>query len=545
MRITRWVLLALPIAAMGLGATASCSNSPPPPGDLAHGCAINSDCNAPLVCVFGLCHEQCAASRDCPMGERCVSSGADKVCELPAESTCQGTTDCPTGLTCSTMDMQCRNGCSSDSDCTVTGDICRVGSCYSPSEAAEAGVLDAGGGDSTADAPGDVVASDVTGDTTTGDAPGDAPQEAEAGPACTALDGGDPDAGPLFFHPSNFDPNHPVGADGGPVSLDAGIEAGAIDWTNAPDVKISTTCSGVACLQVPAVTLTIAPGYEADLFVLNSLLVNTGASISIPENYTVGSNPIIIAVRTTVKIQGTFNVDASGYNPGPGGFPVGQVLGPGGGGSGHAAQFPNSAAGGASFCGQGGSAAFASGNQAPGGQVYGTAAVIPLQGGSAGGEDPLGSYYGGGAGGGLQISAGVSIDVSGVGVINANGGNFAGAGGSGGAILLEAPVVTIEGIVVANGGGGGSWQGSFNGTPGDTSAQQAPGYLDGGAGGAGSQNNGGNGVANDAGLLGSGGGAVGWIRINTACGAVINDGGSTIVSPTMGGGCASQGKIAY
>ena len=107
---------ALTVTAMGLLVltllTPSCgSSSSGGPVGLAQGCSINSDSNSPLVCVFGKCHEACAEDRDCPMGERCVTNGTDKVCQLPSESTCSGgsPSSCPQGLTCASG--QCRNAC--------------------------------------------------------------------------------------------------------------------------------------------------------------------------------------------------------------------------------------------------------------------------------------------------------------------------------------------------------------------------------------------------------------------------------------------------
>ena len=54
-----WALLAVPALAAALGMTSSCNSSKSAVG-LGAGCAINSDCNSPRVCAFGLCHAQCA-----------------------------------------------------------------------------------------------------------------------------------------------------------------------------------------------------------------------------------------------------------------------------------------------------------------------------------------------------------------------------------------------------------------------------------------------------------------------------------------------------
>jgi hypothetical protein len=52
------------------------------------GCLLNSDCNLPLVCVLGSCHEQCSGPGSCPAGQECVVVEGGTVCELPSESNC-------------------------------------------------------------------------------------------------------------------------------------------------------------------------------------------------------------------------------------------------------------------------------------------------------------------------------------------------------------------------------------------------------------------------------------------------------------------------
>src|SRR5690242_10156180 len=80
---------------------------------LAEGCAINSDCNAPLVCAFQRCHTECASSRDCPEGQRCVASDRPfKVCQLAQEQRCTTNAECPAGMICG-VDGQCRDQCTS------------------------------------------------------------------------------------------------------------------------------------------------------------------------------------------------------------------------------------------------------------------------------------------------------------------------------------------------------------------------------------------------------------------------------------------------
>jgi hypothetical protein len=173
---------------------------------------------------------------------------------------------------------------------------------------------------------------------------------------------------------------------------------------------------------------------------------------------------------------------------------------------------------------------------------------VPLIGGSAGGN--YGDYADGGEGGGaIQISAGASITVGTLGVLNVPGYGGAniggGGGGSGGGILLEAPQVTIDGIVAANGGGAGlaTPNSGGSGQTGQPSAQPAAGgAVTEGAGAAGTTIRGADGHAG-GGRAGSGGGAAGRIRINTTS-AAATIGTSAIVTPAVTTACTSQGMLA-
>ena len=69
------LVFGLPVTlAIASAASSGCSSTKSQPATLAQGCSLNSDCTSPLICVFSLCHDQCAASRDCPNGELCVST---------------------------------------------------------------------------------------------------------------------------------------------------------------------------------------------------------------------------------------------------------------------------------------------------------------------------------------------------------------------------------------------------------------------------------------------------------------------------------------
>lgn len=95
--------------------------------------------------------------------------------------------------------------------------------------------------------------------------------------------------------------------------------------------------------------------------------------------------------------------------------------------------------------------------------------LIPLFGGSGGGggtgDATLWGTSGGGGGGAVVLASSTQITVQTTGTVAANGGNgpiyttvcstYSGGPGSGGAVRLVAPAVTVQGGVAATGGGGG------------------------------------------------------------------------------------------
>jgi len=583
----RGVCVALAAAAMA--AAASCTSTPPPVG-LAEGCSINSDCEGSLVCAFGRCHVACVTSKDCSGGAACVVPG---VCQLPSEVKCSDQLPCVTGLICS--GDHCVASCAVEAGASSAGlclgdQVCteQAGQqvCATVNTAADGGTHEGGhssdGGTrdgSTRDGatrdgtvPMDAPIAD-TGKDGGHDAGFDAGHDAAMG--CDLPEAG---AGPLGYMPSNFNPLDLVGLDGGSIPIDASSDGGSIDWSTAPNVDVSSNCgtsSGTyaravlsACLHISPVAINLGgesadcyPNCFADLYVMNSLKVESGVEIRLMDgNNAATNNPIILAVRGIARIDGRITVTQPPTNgnagngiPGPGGFSVnGLDLGPGGGVIGEVpALTATSGPGGAGFCGHGGGGGF-TGFQAAGGDPYGLPTIIPLQGGSAGGSInlmPSGDAPGGAGGGGLQISAGISIIVSSSGIIDANGSAFGGGGGAGGAILLEAPTVSIQGIVVANGAGGGSHNSAGSivlGNSGNLNAVPALGAPGAGSGGGGVTPEGGAGSTGDGGLLGGGGGGAGWIRINTSRGCSFTstlDLGTTVISPSLGSGCASTGLI--
>src|SRR4051812_29030472 len=87
----------------------ACASDGPPLANLSDGCLVNTDCNTPLVCAFRKCHNACEATRDCPVGLRCVASDRPfHVCQLGTEQACIYNSDCPKGQVCA-ADAQCRD----------------------------------------------------------------------------------------------------------------------------------------------------------------------------------------------------------------------------------------------------------------------------------------------------------------------------------------------------------------------------------------------------------------------------------------------------
>ena len=81
--------------ALAASGYAACSSTDGTGGSgLAQGCTLNSDCDAPLVCTFGMCHTACRTTEDCPTGSRCVQGDGASVCQ--EQKGCTYTSDCDT-----------------------------------------------------------------------------------------------------------------------------------------------------------------------------------------------------------------------------------------------------------------------------------------------------------------------------------------------------------------------------------------------------------------------------------------------------------------
>lgn len=356
---------------------------------------------------------------------------------------------------------------------------------------------------------------------------GDASDSGEANDSGDASDSGD--TNPLGFKPSNTDT-----ATGLAAAL-AAPDLGDLNLSDCGPELISSETGKLGCND-PGGSYKRIDGFggtkKYEIFVAKNITVEAEMILAAG-----GDRPAILIALDTITINGGIDV-----SPGKVGAYVAPEVAPGAGKS--ANLDTTGEGGGGGFCGAGGKGGI---NAAAGGATYGNATIIPLQGGSNGGQ-----LLGAAGGGALQLVAGQKIVVAATGFIDAPGDGTGGGGGSGGAILLEAPTVQVLGSVTANGGSGGA-PGGNPGTKGGRTATPTPGGMspdntNGGAGGAGASVNGGDGVklgtdteADGHGSANGGGGA-GWIRINTTSGAAEISG---VISPSIGGACASQGTLNH
>jgi sugar lactone lactonase YvrE len=134
--VGKFAATSLLLASFGI---TGCGDDPVKVG-LTKKCTLNSDCNSGLVCGFGLCHQECQVTDDCPAGQRCVKTDDANVCQLNDEAQCHFKSDCEDPLVCA-IDLQCRNQCQQDEDC-LSGQKCAEGGvCAEPKEVDEEGGL--------------------------------------------------------------------------------------------------------------------------------------------------------------------------------------------------------------------------------------------------------------------------------------------------------------------------------------------------------------------------------------------------------------------
>ena len=97
--------------------------------DVGTPCVLNSDCNNPLSCTYGKCHEGCRSTVDCQPGQECTKVSGLGVCLLPAEATCTAVNpSCATPLVCAS-DLHCRSTCTSAVTDCMGSQACVSGVC--------------------------------------------------------------------------------------------------------------------------------------------------------------------------------------------------------------------------------------------------------------------------------------------------------------------------------------------------------------------------------------------------------------------------------
>lgn len=199
------------------------------------------------------------------------------------------------------------------------------------------------------------------------------------------------------------------------------VHAGATIDTDSGVVVID----GVASRDFTSMTLA-GTGGCAGIFVIatGEFRVFAGATVAVS-----GSRALAVVAANAIAIDGTVDVGAHGAVAGPGGQPR-----LGGGGYGSEGGLPGS-------CGSGGVV-----------PTFGDQLLTSLCGGSTDDASP-----GGGGGGAIELATNGTFDMGAPGLIRAVGGGGGPdrAGGSGGAVLIQARSVRIAGTVSVNGGGGG------------------------------------------------------------------------------------------
>jgi hypothetical protein len=556
-------------------ALSRCSSDGPARSGLSADCVVNSDCNNPLQCSFGLCHKACKETRDCPANQHCLKLPEGPVCQLQADTVqCVYSSQCPSPLKCA-VDSKCRVPCEASGDC-LPSQLCTQFVCadkdevdpdsrelpvtnkidpWEGTQGGDAGPTDAGNGGSTHGsggasnrpdaAPG---AGGASGAASGGKGSGG---KGSGGKSNGEIDagGGPPtcgDAGVSAFHPSNL-PASPV-IPGGLIALDD--TRNYFDTGNpAPNPKAPAWGTVYTPIDTQQTVVKLKDGREAAVLWVSSMSMAIGSKFVVK-----GTRPLIIVSAGTVDINGTITAEADvlrGWFAGgasatttlarAGACAIDTELG--GGRAGLSDGSKGIGPGGGGFCGLGGPGSTdLMGTARPaGGGSYGSKELVPLVGGSAGGSGSTGN--GGHGGGAVQIVSGVGIVIGEAGVINmgGGGGGYVGGGGSGGAILLEAPSVTVRGVLAANGGSGGD---VYAGEDGPASAEPAAVRGVGGLGAAGDASDGkeGNTAPTKLNTAGGGGGG-GRIRINTGCGGMLVVSANAIISPSTKTGCYTTGDL--
>lgn len=346
------------------------------------------------------------------------------------------------------------------------------------------------------------------------------------------------------------------------ANLDSAATTFDVTFTGTATID---TSAGVISDESGALALSteVISGGPVDIFVIEVKSL-TASDITV-----IGNRALAIVSDGDISISGVLDVSADLNRPGAGALTSSSTCL---GGQGGVIDSRASGGGGGGFGQLGGRGGFGGVVGGTPGMISGNAMLQPLRGGCRGGSgatnvlnsSPTDTPTDPGAGGGaVQLVSNTRIVLEPGAVIAVNGGGgkpatgtvilicFAGlpcdpgeGGGSGGAILLESPEVTVTtgATLNANGGSGscsrfGSGSNGTNGTTPASGANCSLPYGDGGNGGAGTTSaSGGNGVngTGDTAHGGGGGGGVGRIRVNLPIGSTFSPNG--VVSPAATAG---------
>lgn len=353
----------------------------------------------------------------------------------------------------------------------------------------------------------------------------------------------------------------PTGDAGAALSFTpSNLDLSGIDLSNVgdyvvdqPNCEIYTTEKLATCGDTDTLAFGVVEqpngGGKIGVYVARSIRVEPNASL-LP--HVTGAFPLALVALDTMDVQGVIDVSAHDSRVSAGGFKAPATestkgSGPGGGTGGTT----TNAAGGGAYCGVGGKGGSSDAMPTAGGASYGSPVIIPLTGGSSGGNGSL--PFAGTGGGAVQLVAGKKFTLGANATVAANGGGginggtssqHASGGGSGGSILIESPDASILGSLIANGGAGGS---KSSGQDGQLDGKQAVGdrNTNGATGGSGSAQEGPDGVdgtwaAGDP--AAGGGGGAGRIRINSTTGNVALS--ARRLSPSANGPCTTEGKLS-
>lgn len=473
----------------------------------------------PLTLAAGSCDDNnaCTEQDACTNG---VCGGQPKLCAPP--TACFGVGVCQATLDggCTYTPLAASSGCNDSNDCTTNDRCDGDGGCFGdPQPCVPPTNCHASAG---CDSNGTCIWTAVSG--------GSCDAGMGAAGTCGANFMCNPTATVLFpFTPSNF--------------LESQLPDGGVTSTFTANTTINTDTLAVSGGQ------TLPPSRVVSgmlLFRADTLTVNNGVTVTFE-----GSRPVIFAVTGNATLNGNIIARSGAGSASCGNGGDGNDSGGGAGG-------PESGGGGGGFGTAGGLGGSASGHSGAMGASNGTADLIPLRGGCRGGNVTPSNTAGGAGGGAFQLTVAGALTVNnrigapgrgGIGApANENGG---GGGGSGGAVLLEANVLTLSAAarITANGGGGGEGSRGNGGDTGDDGHTADAVVAAGGAGGSNAGGDGANGAAGgtnagngSAGTAntdgaGGGGGGHGRIRFNVKTTCTVN---GAVVSPARTQGGSAQ-----